>query len=293
MIFHSIERSTLFLVAASLFGVTAIQDPRSHRAVPLWLVVPALLFLFAACLIELFPYSPHSVRANPVLGAVQPTGTADTNLTGLLKLEAATFLIPLVVFFATTRARVEPLRGLVLFAQLWMVSATISALVAALDALGITAVETALLGEVDQGARVYGLTTHPNRLGLMSAMSLPIALYFLAEARRVRKGLYAAALGVLSFAIIVSGSRAALLAGALMVVCLLVVSPSIRRTITPLALSIGAMALASTLVVSTETSDSALARLGPGSSSAARSDARREVVHWEAVRQVEARPLTA
>jgi hypothetical protein len=170
-------------------------------------------------------------------------GSEESNLTGLLKLEAATFLIPLVVLLATTSSRVAPLRGLVIFAQLWLISATISALVAALDALGITAVEAALLGELDQGMRVSGLTTHPNRLGLMSAMSLPLALYLLAEARRVRKCLYAAILGTLSFAIIVSGSRAALLAGAIVVVYMLAVSPSIRRKVTPLALSIGVMAL--------------------------------------------------
>ena len=126
----------------------------------------------------------------------------------------------------------------------------------------------------------------------MSAMSLPIALYFLAKARRVRKCLYVAILGALSFAIIVSGSRVALLAGAIVVVYMLAVSPSLRRKITPLALSIGVMVLASTLVVASETSESALARLGPGSLSAVRSDARRDVVRSEALRQIEARPLT-
>jgi hypothetical protein len=100
----------------------------------------------------------------------------------------------------------------------FVVGTTISSGIAVTDLIGLTPNIGRMVGESTQicaytcfnaggGARMNGLTDHPNTLAMTAAISIPIAMYFLATMSR--KWLAAAALVVLFGGILASGSRGA------------------------------------------------------------------------------------
>lgn len=69
--------------------------------------------------------------------------------------------------------------------------------------------------------RVTGLAHHPNSFGITIALAMPMLMYLLGATRGWRKGVLALAQPVCLYAIFLSGSRAAMLGGAVLVVATL------------------------------------------------------------------------
>ena len=93
----------------------------------------------------------------------------------------------------------------------WLLGSALAALVALLDASGLTAIGPALTGYAWDG-RFAGLTVHPNHLGLVAAMAFPVALWWLdTQPDRLMRTIAAALAGLLVLGVLASGSRAALI----------------------------------------------------------------------------------
>jgi O-antigen ligase len=185
-----------FLVLAGAFvGLRYLGGGLPRRAIPSWLPISAAAILLAG-LIAAFR---GDVAAN-MLPAAEFAGT----LLGL----------PLVAaVLIDTPGRLERTVGW------WLLAASLSAIVGAADLAAHLGIGLRLTGAdyVDYTHRATGLTLQPNHLGLISAMALPVALV-----RAIRPIASGGGLGyklrnlgyvlALALGILVSGSRAGLLA---------------------------------------------------------------------------------
>ena len=154
-------------------------------------------------------------------------------------------LMPLIVMLAaSTPARVHML------VDAWLVAAAINSVVAASDLLGATRVGLSLtsLDFVTYTDRAPGLTGHPNHLGLVAAMALPVAVSRLG-AGGVRGLAALIFVPLLIMGVGVSGSRGAFIAAAAGIVMLFAFEISTRRARTTLLL-FGAPVVTFVLVVS-------------------------------------------
>jgi O-antigen ligase len=200
------------LGALGLGGLALVADPSSSRKLmpPWWLAAAAAGFLFVGLLVELFPPGRHPQLtdfADP-LYAGGTGGTASTNLAGAIRLAGTVLLVPvLVASAADSRRRIH------LLAELWIAGVLISALVAVLVEQGVIGYGSGIVHYFwrEQG----GLTVHPNVLGLTSAMTLPIVIARVGSAGWRRRVYYVAAIAILVGGIGASGSRIALIAGAI------------------------------------------------------------------------------
>jgi O-antigen ligase len=95
---------------------------------------------------------------------------------------------------------------------MWVLSAAINSLVSLLEFFHLLPIEQALLGTL-YFQRVTGLTFHPNHLGVVCAMTLPLsAAQLAASSVRWRRLLHAMFGVILALGLLGSGSRAAFLA---------------------------------------------------------------------------------
>lgn len=226
----SLAVSDLALAAALGFvGIALLVDPSRgvKIAPPGWLLAAAAGFLVAGLLIELFPphHLPQLSGFTDPLYAGRADGRMSTNLSGALRLAATVLLVPvLIAAAAASRRRVRFL------AELWIAGVMISGLVGILGYYGVS-IAGDLGGTEHWGPRFeqVGLTVHPNTLGLTSAMTLPIVIARLGSADWKRRLYYLAVIAVLVGAIAVSGSRVALVAGALGVALILVLNSHTRK----------------------------------------------------------------
>lgn len=115
-------------------------------------------------------------------------------------------------------------------------------------------------GSPDYGGRAVGLTIHPNHFGLSALVALPLALPLSRSGSRHRVWGSALALAILGFAVVSSGSRAALIGAAIWLVLVVVLNPKIR---VPFAVFAGLplVVLATLLPNIVGSGDSALSRL--------------------------------
>ncbi|HWH11944.1 MAG TPA: O-antigen ligase family protein [Solirubrobacteraceae bacterium] len=185
-----------FLVlAGALVGLGYLGRGLPRRAIPTWLPISAAALLLAG-LIAAFQ---GNVEAD-LLPAVEFAGT----LLGL----------PLVA-----AVLIDTPRRLERVVEVWLLAASLSALVGAADLAAHLNIGLSLTGLdfVTYTHRATGLTLQPNHLGLVSAMALPVALVRAIRpvgprgelGPKLRNLGYALALGL---GILVSGSRAGLLA---------------------------------------------------------------------------------
>ncbi|MBI3223899.1 MAG: O-antigen ligase family protein [Mycolicibacterium cosmeticum] len=103
-----------------------------------------------------------------------------------------------------------------------------SAAVAVSDLAGITNISGSL-GLTAAGGRQFGLTNHPNTLGLTCAMTVPLAIYFLHTERR--KWLLRVAIVLLFGGALASGSRGAQVAAPLAAVATVMFLPNRRASL--------------------------------------------------------------
>jgi O-antigen ligase len=123
----------------------------------------------------------------------------DNGTTRGLKWLIAALLLPVLVI---ETARYKP-NLLPRIANAWLAGASVSALVAVTDLIGLTSINVTLILLGNATERQAGLTSHPNHLGLAAALAAPLAIR-LAMKSRV-KG--AAILVLLALGAVVSGSR--------------------------------------------------------------------------------------
>src|SRR5205814_429427 len=105
--------------------------------------------------------------------------------------------------------------------NLWILSAAINGLVAALDLAHVTTIQEVLIGTTFIG-RTAGLTIHPNHLGTVCAMALPVAIWQTAAPTSAwHRTAHVLMTISIAFGLLASGSRAAF-AGAVLGVIIIV-----------------------------------------------------------------------
>jgi len=247
------------LVLAAFAAVCSLTRYGRVPRLPAALLVAVAAFVVAYLLVLVVPPDPLYLATRIRPGQVIELGAAGRvrpdALANFVRLLLALVVMPMVVaVFAANRREI---RGL---ATAYVVGSLINAMVGGLDKLGVTTVSADLRGFADVDGRQAALTTHPNQLGLVAAMALPLA--FVVFRRRPTQ---LAAVAVLMGGIWVSGSRAAL-AAALLAIGLSLVIAGWR-----LRLAYGVMAIG---VFVAATDVLALTRFG----GASRSDHARSVI---------------
>lgn len=206
----------LFGAAFAALGFSSLRGGRL-RVLPGWLLLAGVGLLAAALLAELFvPDPPAQSRAasQAFLDQTGQEGATDSDIVMLGKLELGLVAVPVLIGAVTASSRRARL-----VADLWLLSAVVSAGVASLDLLLATRIGELATGLPFVEGRPSGLAIHSNHLALASAMALPLALTHAIAAQRVQRVLASAASVVLLVGILASGSRANLL-GAVLAVAL-------------------------------------------------------------------------
>ncbi len=182
-------------------------------AVPIWLVVAVGGLLAAGLLVEVLPPSPPS-RILLDRDASFYELRQRSNLPVLFRFLFALAVVPLLIAMAATSSSRRSL-----LVSIWLGGVVINCVVAFADyhgaglgqALSGADYRTHVAGEAD---RQPGLTTHPLELSLQCVMALPVVLARLSAGTGRRAWLFAL-LPPLLLGILLSGSRAGLLGGAL------------------------------------------------------------------------------
>lgn len=200
-----------------LFGVAllglGLAFLRGGGVVPLpgWLLLAAASFVGAALITELFvPDPPREVvgtLAQRYLTQVGSSPEDESDLVGLIRLELAVVAVPVLI-----GAVASSWRRAQLIADLWLLSAVVSAGVASLDLLAGTGIAELTTGLPPLEGRETGLASHSNHLALASAMALPVALGRASSPRGLYRALAIAGSAVLVVGILASGSRAGFVA---------------------------------------------------------------------------------
>jgi O-antigen ligase len=203
----SVAAPDLLLVAAlAALAFCWVQDS-VEIPIPGWLVGTAAL-LISAQLLDQFFLVTHPPQDQPP--SFTPVGPP---LLTLFRVELGMLVLPLVVgAVASTWQRAN------LLANLWVLSATVSAAVGAFDSAtgaGIGVSITGLGG--GEAGRVSGLSIHPNALALTCCMALPIALLRAAQLRGLGRAAAVGASGILIIGVLASGSRVGVVGVALAV----------------------------------------------------------------------------
>ena len=253
------------LAASAVTAALALSLSPRPIAAPRWLGVAAAGIFTAGVL--------SALTSDDVVENFIPT----------LRFTVALALMPLVIGALTRSSRN---RQLVVAA--WLASAGLNALVGLTDFFGLTAVSATFL-EVNSSGRVNAFTAHPNHLGIVCAMTVPVALWGTLQRRASSlpfgRVAWFAALALLVGGIFVSGSRAAVIGG--LAGCAFVFLLGIRRGRAAVgltaffAVALLVISLLSSSVDQTE-SASVFERLG-GNTSAQTSDAGRFDAFDEAI----------
>lgn len=221
--------------------------------------------------------------------ALLPAGRAES-LASTVRFSLA-LCTPVVIMLAgTTTRRVHRV------VDAWLIGAALSAAVGALDILGVTRFGASLTS-VDFVAfadRASGLTQHPNHLGLVSAMALPVAIAQFSAAGRSRGLVGLVIVPLLLIGVVESGSRGALLAAAAGVALVFAIgsSATLRRRTALLVLApvVAFVALVSTVGGSGLTGAVTAERFS-GGGAALESNQERLLTLRESVDQVVENPL--
>ncbi|MGN6252675.1 MAG: O-antigen ligase family protein [Marmoricola sp.] len=147
----------------------------------------------------------------------------------------------------------------------------------------------AALGHVGD-SRDYGLTTHPNFYGMCGALATALSLFLLHRAPQGRRWLPVLALVVSAGSVLLSGSRAALLAVALLALAYPLLERSARAGYLLLLGAAGVVALANAALLPALGAGSAISRLSGAGSAQGSDDERSHNLHV-ALQQVVHHPL--
>jgi hypothetical protein len=188
----------LFLLAA--LGTLAYLWAQDSVEVPIpgWLVAGAAGLFAAQLIAELFVPEPP-VDKPP---SYTPTGSAFVTLA---RVELGLLIVPILIgAVATTWKRAN------LLANLFVVSAVISAAIGTFDSVTGAGIGVSITAVDPEAGRVAGLAIHSNAFALTCAMALPIALLRSAQFRGWGRAAAIGAVGMLLLGILSSGSRVGL-----------------------------------------------------------------------------------
>lgn len=224
--------SDIFLtLAAFILLLAAAFRPTTLPRVPVWLIGIAVSFIAIGTLSSAF------------------SSSREASAVAVGQFWLALFAVPALIVLASSSFPVVEW-----FADLWVISAAANAAVSLLDFLHVLSTQKALLS-VTYFQRASGLTVHPNHLGIVCAMALPITATQALTATSPRRRILHAILSILIvFGLLASGSRAAFVAAiAGMIVLATMLFRTRRRAL--LWLGIGTLvAVLLALVVATVTS---------------------------------------
>jgi hypothetical protein len=208
----------LLLAALFAVGYCWLQDT-IRVPLPGWLVGAAVLMLASQLLNQFFFVPVPPIDPPP---SFTPPGPA---LVTLARFELAFLIVPIVI-----GAVASSWRRLNLLANLWLLSATISAFIATVD--GFTGVGLgANITGVDVVGRPAGLSIHPNTLALTCAMALPIGLLRAAQLKGWGRAAGITASLLLTMSILTSQSRVGLFSLVLAVGLTAMLIPKLRSRV--------------------------------------------------------------
>jgi len=199
----------------------------------------------------------------------------------------ALLLVPAAIIICTAMDSRTP--RLVVGAYLAGVS--VSSAVALADLSGLTTI-SADMGLFAGGSRQFGLTNHPNTLGITCAISIPFAMFFLYSSNR--KWIARLAIALLFGGVLASGSRGAQVAAPLAAIVTVMFLPNRRAAMRQLATIVG-VGLAAGAIIGLMLAPERLAELVRFDSSAVegagRSDSVRALVLSQAIGDFERFPF--
>jgi O-antigen ligase len=221
----SISAPDLILVVAVLAVGYCWLQGRIQMPLPGWLLGAAAIFL-SMQLLDQFFFVPDPPQDPPP--SFTPPGPA---LLTLFRFELAFLIVPIVIgAVASSWRRVN------LLANLWLLSAAISAAIATFDGFTGAGIGTSITG-VNGGGRATGLAIHPNTFALTCAMTLPIGLLRAAQLRGLGRIAAIVASGLLASGVLVSGSRVGLVSLVLAVGLTALLIPRLRSRIVVVGLT--------------------------------------------------------
>jgi O-antigen ligase len=214
----------ILLVAVVAVGFCWLQG-RIQVPLPGWLVGAAAI-LFASQLLNQFWFVPDPPQDPPP--SFTPPGPA---LLTLFRFELAFLVVPIVIgAVASSWRRVN------LLANLWLLSAAISAAIATFDGFTGAGIGPSITG-VNGGGRAAGLAIHPNTFALTCAMTLPIGLLRAAQLRGWGRAAAIVASCLLAGGVMVSGSRVGLVSLVLAIGLTALLIPKLRSRIVVVGLT--------------------------------------------------------
>jgi hypothetical protein len=258
-----------FLLAVPLIGLALLRR-QLPLLVPGWLVLVAGGLAVGALLGALFVTNPPDF----VIGPGDPAAAVaqrQTSLALFLRTIYALVLVPvLIAAVASSWFRTR------LFADLWLASTAICALVACLDQIAHTGISASLVSTGELFERAIGLTDQPNYLGQFTAMALPLGIVRTYQARGLGSLAALTATGLLVLALELSGSRSGLFGAVVGVVALALLAPRVRPGIVVGGVALVVLGAAS--IVYQPSGLSVLERLSGGDPTAGQAENAREVV---------------
>lgn len=262
---------TFFVLAGLLLLARYVHDRTWTVLFPGWLALSALILSVSVFLSSFWSTDP----AGDVVAGSR-------------------FVITLSLVPVLLAGSIHRERAIRVAAGLFVLSAVVNASVGFLDFFGVSSFGSAVTGLPAGLNRSSGLTLHPNHLGKVCAMAIPIGIVLASTASTpLRKLLHVGAIGVLGLGILVSGSRAAILASVLGVAALFALIPAMRRYAFLSFLVGGAIVVGVLLRAPEEAAlDVGLERLVQGGSTVDQSNAFRLAQYGEAAADFYSRPLT-
>ena len=240
----------LALAAALVVLVPTAVARRRRLAMAPWVWVLTAAVVATAAAAAVWPADPAYLAGRtqvPIPDAVAAripdyqTGNALNTLAWLIAVLALPLTVTLALRLRSSGTGPGPctdsgsvIRTAGLFADVWAVGATVNALVAVTDKLGLTSISARLVPVVDIGGRQAGLGAQPNHLALAVALVAPVVTWRLLTARGPARLVWAAAGVVLLGGVALSGSRGGLVAAALGAAATILVLRDGRRLLVPL-----------------------------------------------------------
>ena len=216
------------LLLAALFGIGYcwFQDTISVP-LPGWLLGAAGIMLAAQLLDQFFLVANPPADPPP---SFTPPGPA---IITMLRFELAFLIVPIVI-----GAVASSWRRANLLANLFIFSATISAVIATYDGFTGAGLGTSITGvDVNEGSRAAGLAIHPNTFALTCSMTLPLALLRAVQLRGLGRAAALFATFFLLSGILVSGSRVGLVSMVIAIGLTALLIPKLRARIVVIALA--------------------------------------------------------
>lgn len=208
----------LLLAALAAVGYCWFQGS-IELPLPGWLLGAAGLLVFAQLLNEFFLVPNPPVDPPP---SYTPPGPA---LLTMARFDLAFLVVPIVIgAVASSWRRVN------LMANLWLLSATISAAIATFDGVTGASLGATVTGVRDAG-RAAGLTVHPNHLALVCSMTLPLALVRVVQLQGRERLMAITSVCFLILGGLVSGSRIGLFSLVVAVALTAILLPRLRARV--------------------------------------------------------------